>query len=237
MIVAGYQKVTLQDYPDNVGAICFTKGCNLRCPFCHNPDLVLSKDGTDKTDEFLEYVKNRSSMLDGVVISGGEPLIHDDIYDFISKIKSLGLKVKLDTNGMFPKRLSKLLRDGLIDYVALDYKGSEKTLGVATGVSSIFGLKLVQSIKEIKAHNVEYEVRTTIVKGIHTKSDVLLMADELSEIGGGVIPKWFLQKYEEKKAILGTFTEKDLKISAFSDEEMLEILESVSSTIRGARLR
>src|SRR5574344_526886 len=122
MIIDGFQKLTLLDFPENIACILFTKGCNLKCPFCHNAPLVLgkSREGLISQEEIFEYLKKRKGILDGVVISGGEPLIQKDIRNFITKIKDLGYKVKLDTNGTNPKMLNDLIDDNLLDYVAMD---------------------------------------------------------------------------------------------------------------------
>ena len=122
MILGGLQKLTLLDFPGTVACTVFTVGCNLRCPFCHNPALVFNppEDMRISEDEFFAFLKKRQGILDGVAITGGEPLLHADIGEFIARIKSMGFKVKLDTNGTFPDRLEKILAEGNVDYIAMD---------------------------------------------------------------------------------------------------------------------
>ena len=126
MIIQGLQKLTLLDYPGRVACTVFTAGCNLRCPFCHNAGLVTHIDNSNhySEEEFFAFLKKRRGILDGVCITGGEPLLQKDIADFIRKIKALGYSVKLDTNGCFPEKLKELTESGLVDYVAMDIKNT-----------------------------------------------------------------------------------------------------------------
>ena len=128
MQFSGFQKLTLLDFPEKTACTLFTAGCNFRCPFCHNAGLVTHIDNTNFfTEEYvLDYLKKRQGILDGVCITGGEPLLHKDLREFIKKVKELGYLVKLDTNGSFPERLQALIDDGLIDYVAMDIKNTQE---------------------------------------------------------------------------------------------------------------
>lgn len=143
MVIGGLQKFSLIDYPHKISAIIFTIGCNFRCPFCHNPELVNPKIYPEKIPEkaVFEFLKNRRKKLDAVVITGGEPSLHKDLYQFISKIKSMGFLVKLDTNGTNPHILSKLIKDNLLDYLAMDIKGSldkyEEIAGIKVNLENI----------------------------------------------------------------------------------------------------
>jgi len=165
--------MTLLDYPGKIAATVFTGSCNFRCPFCHNASIVLGAENAQDIleDAFFDFLAKRKGMLDGVCISGGEPLVQKDIGDFISKIKSLGFLVKLDTNGSFPARLKELVNGGLIDYVAMDIKNSpagySKTIGIAKDVLS----EIRESAAFLLAEHVDYEFRTTVVKELHTKED------------------------------------------------------------------
>ena len=171
MTINGMQKLTLLDYPGNVACLIFTQGCNFRCPFCHNSGLLDMNNNCEKIDEkeVFKYLEKRRGLLDGVCISGGEPLLQKDIEDFIRKVKDLGYKVKLDTNGSSPKKLKQLIEDGLIDYVAMDIKNDflnyDKTAGMCTNIDNI-----KKSIEIIENSNIEYEFRTTIVKQFHDVS-------------------------------------------------------------------
>ena len=135
MEIKGLQKTTLLDYPEKLAATVFTGGCNFRCPFCHNASLVLSPNESDKIleEEFFSYLSKRKGVLDGVCVTGGEPLLSYDIKDFIQKIKDLGLSVKLDTNGSFPDKLEELLDSGLVDYVAMDIKNCKEKYALTAG--------------------------------------------------------------------------------------------------------
>ena len=175
MNIQGLQKMTLLDYPGKIAATVFTGGCNFRCPYCHNASLVLhAEDAQDIPEEdFFAFLSKRIGLLDGVCISGGEPLLQEDIRRFISEIKSLGFLVKLDTNGSFPSKLKELVSSGLIDYVAMDIKnfpaGYARTAGTTVDVLS----KIEKSVDFLLGNPVKYEFRTTVVKGFHTKEDFI----------------------------------------------------------------
>ncbi|HOV14540.1 MAG TPA: anaerobic ribonucleoside-triphosphate reductase activating protein [Spirochaetota bacterium] len=172
----GFQKLTLLDYPEEVAATIFTGGCNLRCPFCHNKDLVFLPDNLPEIEwkTIYDYLKKRKSMLGGVCITGGEPLLYDRITGYIEDIKGLGLKVKIDTNGTNPQLLKKLK----VDYVAMDIKTSlEKyhLLGF-TGKNDIEGL-IKDSIEIILNLNIKYEFRTTVVPDLVNTDDIIKICD------------------------------------------------------------
>ncbi len=128
MQFSGFQKLTLLDFPGHVACTLFTAGCNFRCPFCHNAALVTHIDNSHyfSEEEILTYLKKRAGIMDGVCITGGEPLMHKDLPEFIAKVKALGYKVKIDTNGSYPERLAELIDSGNIDYVAMDIKNSKE---------------------------------------------------------------------------------------------------------------
>ena len=177
MRIAGIQKMTLLDYPGHIAATVFTPGCDMRCPFCHNSELVFdSADYEYYPSEVLDFLKTRTGKLDGLAITGGEPLMQADIADFIREVRALGFKVKLDTNGTFPDRLRALLEEGLIDYVAMDIKNSPEKWAETAGLSGdaaqvMFG-RTLRSMSIIKLSGIDYEFRTTIVKGLHELSDM-----------------------------------------------------------------
>lgn len=176
MLIVGLVKTSLIDYPGLVSAVIFTYGCNFRCHFCHNPDLVTGKISELKCypeKEVIDFLKKRKAVLDGVVITGGEPLINENIESFIQEIKKLGLKVKLDTNGTNPKTLKELIDEKLIDFIAMDIKNSPEKYAKTTGV--VQKMDYVTSIKAsigiIKNSGLEYEFRSTILPRLHTEKD------------------------------------------------------------------
>ena len=200
MKIKGLQKTTLLDYPEKLACTVFTGGCNFRCPFCHNASLVLRPSDVDEISEesFFSYINKRKGLLDGVCITGGEPLLNKDIEDFISRIKSLGFLVKLDTNGAFPDRLEALLDKGLVDYVAMDVKNSPAKYAITAGLEDKLDLSLIErSIKIIMNKAPDYEFRTTVVRELHTEEDI----EEISKWLVGT-RRYFLQKYVDSGDIL-----------------------------------
>lgn len=169
MRIGGLQKMTLLDFPGKVACTVFLQGCNFRCPFCHNSPLLRGIEELSQ-DSFFSFLKKRQGLLDGVAITGGEPLLHNDIHSFIQKIKELGFRVKLDTNGSFPQRLAELLQNGLIDYIAMDIKNSpanyQKTSGADVDLN-----KIRDSVQLIMNSGLPYEFRTTVVQELHCEED------------------------------------------------------------------
>lgn len=213
MTINGMQKLTLLDYPGNVACLIFTQGCNFRCPFCHNSGLLDMNNNCEKIDEkeVFKYLEKRRGLLDGLCISGGEPLLQKDIEDFIRKVKDLGYKVKLDTNGSSPKKLKQLIEDGLIDYVAMDIKNDflnyDKTAGMCTNIDNI-----KKSIEIIENSNIEYEFRTTIVKQFH---DVGKLEKIIQYIGPNA--RYYIQNYQDCSSVL------QRGLNGFDNEELLNI--------------
>ncbi len=172
----GLQKTTLLDYPGHVAATLFTGGCNFSCPFCHNADLVLNPGAQPEIpmEEIRAFLRKRQGILDGVCITGGEPTLQPDLKEFVREVRELGYLVKLDTNGYRPEVLERLLDEDLLDYVAMDIKASKENYTRAvgfdsdTGVSSIAIEPIERSVELLKGSRIEYEFRTTVVKGIHT---------------------------------------------------------------------
>ena len=231
MRIAGVQKMTLLDYPGHIAATLFTPGCDLRCPFCHNSELVLDNSDMEYyPDEVLEFLKTRIGKLDGIAITGGEPLMQADIGDFIKDVRALGMKVKLDTNGTFPDRLEKLLSENLVDYVAMDIKNSPEKWAKTVGLSGdparmLFG-KTLRSMSIIKLSGIDYEFRTTIVKGLHEISDM----DGLGQLVRGA-KRYFLQNFTDSGAILESGYE------AHDKETLLKMLGIIRKYVPEAQLR
>jgi len=174
MILYGLQKTTLLDFPGKVACTVFTGGCNFRCPFCHNSALIFSDtlpEDTISEDEFFSFLSKRHGILDGVAITGGEPLLRDEIFDFIKKIRSMDFLVKLDTNGSFPERLEKIINEGLADYIAMDIKNSRENYGKAIGIENYDTSRIEKSVSLLMNNKIPYEFRTTVVKGIHEEKD------------------------------------------------------------------
>ena len=170
MNIQGLQKLTLLDYPGKMACTIFTAGCNLRCPFCHNSRLVINpeKQSEYSEEDIFAFLKKRAGVLDGVAITGGEPLLQTDIEEFIRKVKELGYSVKLDTNGTFPEKLRDLVEKGLVDYVAMDIKNSPELYSETVGISGYDISKIKESIAFLLEGKVDYEFRTTVVREFHS---------------------------------------------------------------------
>ncbi|KKP65750.1 MAG: Anaerobic ribonucleoside-triphosphate reductase activating protein [candidate division WS6 bacterium GW2011_GWE1_34_7] len=214
MLITGFQKSTLLDYPGKVAALIFTYGCNLRCSYCHNPELVTLPcipSTIVKEEYILEYLKERKNLLDAVVITGGEPTIQSDLIPFIKKIKKLGYLFKLDTNGTNSKIVKDLLDLDIVDYWAMDVK-YEKELYFQNLEEEIDYKEIVKSIELIKERGKDYEFRTTYVKGIHTINS----AKGIGELIKGS-KRYYIQNFRPGKTIdpsldfSNSFTEKELK--------------------------
>ncbi len=200
MNILGFQKLTLLDYPEHIAATVFTGGCNFRCPFCHNGDLVLhpAAQAGFSHEEIFATLQKRRGMLQGVCITGGEPTLQPDLPEFIQKVKELGYKVKLDTNGYRPDVLKGLLEEGMLDYVAMDVKASLANYAVAVGLPEIDVAPVCQSIELLKSSGIPYEFRTTVVRGIHE-------VEEFEEVGKLLAGcrAYFLQSFRESENMVG----------------------------------
>lgn len=230
MNIYGFQKTTLLDFPGKVACTVFLGGCNFRCPFCHNSSLLSSDTFPDVIPEtvIFDYLKKRRGVLDGVCITGGEPLLNRNSEELIHRIKSEGLAVKLDTNGSFPDRLEHIVKNGLVDYVAMDIKNSRKNYGKAVGIENYDTSLVEKSVSLLLEKTVPFEFRTTVVKGIHEKLDFI---DIASWIQGA--EKYYLQAFVDSDQVLG----KDKNLSMFSREEMDEFADIVSGTVDTVEIR
>lgn len=200
MKLIGLQKMTVLDFPGRVACIVFTFGCNFRCPFCHNASLVTGSGESDITEEeFFAYLKKRQGILDGVCVTGGEPLLHNDIEDFLRKIKSFGYEIKLDTNGMFPDKLKKVVNEGLVDYVAMDIKNAPEYYPITVGMEEIDFQKIKESVDFlINDANIQYEFRTTVVAEFHTES----VFDSIGELIKGA-ENYYIQGFVDSGDLIG----------------------------------
>jgi len=200
MKIKGIQELTLLDYPGKLACTIFLFGCNLRCNFCHNPDLVMKeKDDTIPREEILAFLKKRKNILDGVCITGGEPLMTIKP-EFLQEIKALNYKIKIDTNGCYPTILQELLLQNLINYVAMDIKSSkEKYLDLTNTEGNI--KKIEQSIKTI-AQLPDHEFRTTIIEGIHTIEEMKRIAQWLNQLIEKKPKKFILQGFKPQDNLI-----------------------------------
>ena len=228
MRIAGLQKLTLLDFPEKTACTVFTAGCNLRCPFCHNAGLVLRAGEVNEVpaEDFFSFLARRKGILDGVCITGGEPLLQHDILPFLKKIKEMGFAVKLDTNGCFPAKLQELVAAGVLDYVAMDIKNAPEKYPFSTGVSDLCVDPVRESVALLMNGAVPFEFRTTVVKGHHTVA-------EIEAIGKWIAgaPRYFLQAYVDSGDILAAGQE------GISAEEMEKLLETAQKYVPNAALR
>ena len=226
MNVQGYQKLTLLDYPGRTACTVFAGGCNLRCPFCHNAGLVRTPlAGPNLTDEVLAYLQKRKGILDGVCVTGGEPLLQPDLEGFLRKVKGMGYAVKLDTNGTLPQRLAAILATDLVDYVAMDIKSSPDGYAAATGTDADVSA-VTDSLSLLRQSGIPYELRTTAVRGLHTEADFAAIGEWLGEV-----PAYYIQRFVDSGQLLGE------GFDAFSTEEMERLLATVRAYIPSAQLR
>lgn len=229
MLIAGLQKMTLLDFPNHVACTVFLQGCNFKCPFCQNKDLVINEQNIEaiNIEKFFEFLKKRKGFIDGVCVTGGEPLIHKDLENFLRRIKELGLQVKLDTNGYLPNRLKDLVNKGLVDYVAMDIKNSLEKYPLTTGLDSINVNMIKESVEFLINGKIDYEFRTTVVKEFHEKADFI----GISQLICGC-KRYFLQGFEDSpsciKQGLHAHTKEEL-------EEFVNILkqQNIKAEIRG----
>ncbi|MBQ8895240.1 MAG: anaerobic ribonucleoside-triphosphate reductase activating protein [Clostridia bacterium] len=227
MIIEGLQKTTLLDYPGYVACAVFAHGCNLRCPFCHNAGLVIRKpENIIEKEELAAFLQKRKGILDGVCLTGGEPLAQKDAIEFIEFLKSFGYKVKLDTNGFYPERLEEIINRGLVDYIAMDIKSSKQGYAKAVGIQDIDIAPMIKSTELIMASEIDYEFRTTAVKGIHIVSD-------FEEIGKWLhgAKRYFIQQFIDSGDLISQGLE------AFTKEETLKLLAAVRKYIPNADSR
>lgn len=228
MIFHGFQKMTMLDFPGNVACTVFTAGCNFRCPFCHNALLVteINNDETYTEEKILSYLSKRKGVLDGICISGGEPLMQKDIFSFIKKVKDMGFLVKLDTNGSFPDKLKKLIDESLVDCVAMDIKNSPEKYAMTVGVENFDMAPVYESIKILLEGKVDYEFRTTVVKELHTAQDIEKIGDMISGA-----EKYFLQQFIDSGNLISS------GYTALSRDEMTDFKKISAKYVKNAELR
>jgi pyruvate formate lyase activating enzyme len=227
MIIGGFQKSSLIDFPEKISAIIFTQGCNFRCRYCHNPELLNYKSNDTLEKNILDFLQKRKGKLDGIVITGGEPTLQEDLESFIKKIREYNFSVKLDTNGSNPNILDKLIQANLIDYVAMDIKAPltkyERIINKNIDIQNI-----KQSIDIIKKSNIKYEFRTTVLKKLLTIEDLIQIGKEIKGAD-----KYYLQKFVPTKIYDETLRNEQ----NYSDEEFLIIKEKLKEYIKRVEIR
>jgi len=250
MLLGGLQKTTLIDFPGRVACTVFTVGCNYRCPFCHNKDLVtydlFKKSDLEelKVEDFFRFLQERRKIFDGVCITGGEPTIHKDLTQFCKRIKDLGLEVKLDSNGSNPKMLQKMIDKKLVNFISMDIKNPFNTYHKSMGVKG-FEKFAKESVKIILQSGLEYEFRTTVVPTIHNKKVLVDLAKDLKKLSQSLAAKhhspftihhsliYLLQTFRPMNCLDDNFK----KLKPFTDKEMKEFLSAVQKVLPNAKIR
>lgn len=229
MLINGLVKTSLVDYPGHVAATLFTSGCNMHCPFCHNKDLVINADTLKPYTEaeILDFLNKRRTILEGICITGGEPTLQPDLIKFIEKLKSLGYKIKLDTNGLNPDIIELLAEKTLIDYIAMDIKNSPSKYSLTAGLPQINITRIEKSINIIRTSSINYEFRTTVTKELHKQQDFEEIAAWLSGSH-----KYVLQPYKNTGNQL-----EPVIFSTYTYEELLKIKQKLFSSINIVELR
>lgn len=227
MLIKGFQKLTLLDFPGKTACTVFTGGCNFRCPFCHNAGLVTKMDTEIITEsEVFEHLKKRQGILDGIAVTGGEPLLQGDIEEFLRKVREYDYAIKLDTNGSFPEKLESIIENGLCDYVAMDIKNSKEKYSETIGINNFDIASIEKSVGILKKGNVPFEFRTTITKNFHTIIDI-------ENIGKWIegTENYYLQNFVDSGNLI------DSDVEGVSKEEMSEMLEVVKKYVPNADIR
>jgi pyruvate formate lyase activating enzyme len=228
MKIGGFQKVSLLDYPDRISAIIWASGCNFRCPFCYNKNLALGTAELFPEDEILSFLSKRKEQLEGVVISGGEPLIQKDIVDFIEKIKKQKLLVKVDTNGAFPEKLGELLEKQLLDYVAMDVKAPKEKYRQLSGLPLEMS-KIETSIYLIKHNAPAYEFKTTYIPEFLKKEDIIEIAQWLKGADA-----YYLQQFKPISPLISSELE---NVVPYSREYVFETLNAIKPFFKHCSVR
>ena len=229
MKIGGLEYLTLIDYPGKVAATVFTIGCNFRCPFCYSSEIVIPKKIENHPiipeKEFFDFLDNRKGLLEGIVICGGEPTIHQDLPIFIKRIKEKGFLVKIDSNGSNPEMLNDLIENKLIDYVAMDVKGPKEKYGLMAGLNNQWDKTMMENIEKsiniLKNSEIDYEFRTTVIPDVLKKEDILKIANWIKPA-----KRYYLQNYRAEKE---TIDPEFMKKEPYSEEFLLEIQEEIKS--------
>lgn len=228
MVIQGLQRLTLLDFPGKVACTVFLAGCNFRCPFCHNASLVVDtyKNKEIPEEEFFAFLNKRKGILDGVCVTGGEPLLRPGIEEFLERIQRLGFLVKLDTNGSFPDKLIRIVELKLVDYVAMDIKNSQESYGKTIGIEDYDISKVHKSVNYLLRGNVPYEFRTTVVREFHQRSD-------FESIGRWIqgANLYYLQQFVDSGDVIRE------GLHGYNRDIMNQALEVVKKSVQTAQLR
>ena len=232
-MIAGLQKMTLLDYPGKVACTVFLQGCNFRCPFCHNSDLLPRAGEPFMTKgAFLAFLRKRRGLLDAVCVSGGEPTLQPELKTLLREIKALGFLVKLDTNGSRPEVLKDLVAENLVDYVAMDVKNGPEAYGRTVGLPGLKLEPVEESLRFLLAGNVDYELRTTVVAQLHDDESVLRMGRWLEGlVPGKKAAKLFLQYFVDRESVL------DTGLNAHGEKTMEKFVEILTPFVEKIALR
>lgn len=231
MLISGIHNTTLLDYPGKVAATVFTGGCNFRCPFCHNGGLVINAESIMTDAELMKFLRKRKGVLDAVCITGGEPTLQKDLMEILCRIKSLGYSIKLDTNGYNPGVLRNVIDGHLVDYVAMDIKAAPYNYSNATGIKYVDISLIKESAECIMQSGINYEFRTTLVKGIHCKDEM----QGISELINGATA-YYLQSYKNNDNEIHRISGMNMEYLSFNKEELEEYLNE-AKTFSEAYLR
>ena len=232
-MISGLQKMTLLDYPGKVACTVFLQGCNYRCPFCHNSEL-LCHDGEEfmTEDAFIAFLGKRVGLLDGVCVSGGEPTLYAGLEEMLRRIKTLGFAVKLDTNGSRPDVLKTLVEKGLVDHVAMDIKNGPRQYGETTGIPGVALERIEESLRFLLSDAVSYELRTTVVEPLHDETSILEMGQWLQSLVPGKKPGvLYLQKFVDRDTVIFS------GLSTPAEEKMARFREVLAPFVESARIR
>lgn len=231
MLIAGLQKMTLLDYPGLVACTVFLGGCNFRCPFCHNSQLIGAADTVMAEEELLSFLQKRKGLLDGVCFTGGEPTLQPELPKLLEKVRAMGYRVKLDTNGYRPDVLKSVIDAGLVDYVAMDIKNGPDDYGPTCGIQHLDLNKIEQSVCLLLENRVDYELRTTVVRPLHTPQSIAAMAKWIGNLSEKRAKRWFLQPFVDRETV--TFS----GLSAPEHGELCHFLELLSTAAEQADIR
>lgn len=228
MLIGGLQKTTLIDYPDKIAATIFTIGCNFRCSFCHNPNIVKGIARVLPTDKVFDFLKSRKGLLDAVCLTGGEPTIQSGLIQFVKNLKKMGLLVKLDTNGTNPALLEKLINQKLVDYIAMDIKTVWEDYPKIT--CRLFDLTSIQkSATMLMENKVSYEFRSTVMPLLHSEEEIIAMAKQIKGA-----EKYYLQPFKsEKKLVNDNFVNE----ATYTKKALNEMVEKIKGWFTICRVR
>jgi pyruvate formate lyase activating enzyme len=228
MKISGIVKTSMIDYPEHIVTTLFTSGCNLNCPYCHNSELINNNDNEGiNIDQILNFLEGRKKVLDGVCITGGEPTLQSNLKNFIITLKNMGLKIKLDTNGTNPEVIQELLKDQLIDYIAMDLKAHSSNQECLTGSNKYIN-QIKKSIKIIQNNNIDYEFRTTVVPNFHNNKDI----EKIVKLIKGS-KQYYIQNFKPQNTL-----DKDLlNINSFPEKKLKEFKKIANKYISNVQIR